>query len=138
VAKFDKKTKFVFMPKTEALEKLQRYKNILFPVQLLKKINEYFAIHRDTPSWHARRKARVKDVEALVCLLSSDRTDHAKTIANQDIELQYYLWERFFYFEKALQDLPDDDHVFPADFGDFLKEGLIHSWRVREQRGWFD
>lgn len=133
--------KFITMTKEEVLKKFRWFRDAFFPMPLLKTINDHYQLHHDTPAWNTKRQTRAPDIEELVNLLTVQKSvgHQTRLIADQDIELQCFLWERFYYFEKYLQDIPDgEDPAFPADFGDFLKEVLLYSWRLREQRGWFE
>lgn len=141
MAVFDKTAKFFCMPKDEAVKRLCSFMDVFFPQAIRVTIRDFFSKHHKTPSWRTRREAKERDVENLVTLIAEQPTvgAQARLIAGQDLELQYCLWERFFAFEQLLRDLPDgEEFSFRADFGDFLREGLIESWRLRKQHRYFD
>ncbi|TAK51478.1 MAG: hypothetical protein EPO24_15940 [Bacteroidetes bacterium] len=59
-------------------------------------------------------------------------------IARQPFPIQVFLFERFHYFQSALEELGERELVYPAPLGLFLREGLVEMWNLRKQRGWFD
>jgi len=130
-----------FITPKDALLKLLQFREKIFSTEQLIPLDAWLNQHKDTLAWNARRQSTRGQVESLVLQLSDGRAiaQQVSLIAEQPVEIRYYLWERFVYLELALKDFPPDcqPEELPADFGEFLRQGLIELWHFREQRGWF-